>query len=90
MVGAMQDITKQHQKEQMLKSLNEKLIEISWMQSHIIRAPLTRIMAIVQLIKDAKLADSDRDEALEYLLISAYELDEVIKNITDKSIMVLK
>lgn len=90
MVGAMQDITKQHQKEQILKSLNEKLIEISWMQSHIIRAPLTRIMGIVQLIKEVKLADSDRDEALNYLLISAYELDEVIKNITDKSIMGLK
>ena len=88
MVGAMQDITKQHQKEQMLKSLNEKLIEISWMQSHVIRAPLTRIMGLIQLIKDLKMEGDEKDQVLEYLLTSAYELDDVIKNITDKSAMV--
>jgi len=87
MVGAMQDITKQHQKEQMLKSLNEKLIEISWMQSHVIRAPLTRIMGLIQLIKDLKMEGEEKDQVLNYLLTSAYELDDVIKNITDKSAM---
>jgi PAS domain S-box-containing protein len=88
MVGAMQDITKQHQKEEMLKSLNEKLIEISWIQSHVIRAPLTRIMGLIQVIKDLNLAGGDKEQALEYLLTSAHELDGVIKNISDKSAMV--
>lgn len=87
MVGAMQDITKQHQKEQMLKSLNEKLIEISWMQSHVIRAPLTRIMGLIQLLKDLKMEGEEKEQVLDYLLTSAHELDKVIKNITDKSAM---
>ena len=85
MVGAMQDITKQHQKEQMLKSLNEKLIEISWMQSHVVRAPLSRIMGLIPLIENAEENDSEIKEMLKYLAVSAYELDDVIKKITKKT-----
>jgi signal transduction histidine kinase len=85
MVGAMQDITRQRQEEQMLMLLNEKLREISWMQSHIIRAPLTRIMGLIRVIKDMDADDEEKEKALDYILISAYELDDVIKNITSKS-----
>jgi PAS domain S-box-containing protein len=85
MVGAMQDVTRQRQEERLLKLLNEKLRKISWLQSHIVRAPLTRIMGLVHLLKDPLAGDEDRKTAYDYLLISADELDDVIKKITDTS-----
>ena len=53
------------------------------MQSHVIRAPLARIMALIDLFKNN---DNDGMEArtiLDYILISADELDDVIKDITN-------
>ena len=67
---------------------NKKLREISWIQSHLVRGPLARIMGLVQIMDKLK----DRDEmatVLEYLLLSANELDNAIKQISDKSIPVL-
>ncbi len=57
------------------------------MQSHIIRAPLSRIMGLVPLMSMLKnCPDQDGAELkkmLEYLEISAKELDEVIKDIIE-------
>lgn len=64
---------------------NEKLREISWVQSHIVRAPLARMMGLIDLIKDSKTSDDEKEMAMEYLLISANELDKVIMTITDLS-----
>lgn len=63
---------------------NEKLKEISWIQSHVIRAPLARIMGLVPLMTD-ELSEADRNMMLQYLLISANELDAEIRSITDKT-----
>ena len=63
---------------------NEKLKEISWIQSHVIRAPLARIMGLVPLMTD-ELSEVDRNMMLQYLLISANELDAEIRSITDKT-----
>lgn len=61
---------------------NEKLREISWIQSHIVRAPLARIMALVGVIKDIKETE-EKEKTLDFLLMSANELDGIIKNITN-------
>jgi PAS domain S-box-containing protein len=79
------DITERLNYIKAIEDQNEKLKEISWMQSHIIRAPLSRIMGLIPLIENA---EEDKDEIgkmLRYLVLSANELDEVIKNITDKT-----
>jgi PAS domain S-box-containing protein len=68
-----------------IEGQNEKLREISWMQSHIIRAPLSRIMALVPLINAAAINSDEQKTMLEYLTLSANELDAVIRNITDKT-----
>jgi len=67
---------------------NEKLREISWIQSHKVRSPLARIMGLIQLIDDLKNND-ETGTILEYILQSANELDYVIKEISDKSIQAL-
>ena len=86
MVGAMQDISKQKEEEIHLKLLNRKLREVSWMQSHIIRAPLSRIMGLIPLLTQIQIDQEERDKVLEYILLSANELDDVIKNIIETTI----
>jgi DNA-binding NarL/FixJ family response regulator len=67
-----------------IEGQNDKLKEISWIQSHIIRAPLSRIMGLIPLITDT--TDNDeREIMLHFLRSSANELDDVIRSITDKT-----
>jgi PAS domain S-box-containing protein len=66
-----------------IEQQNEKLQAISWMQSHIIRAPLARIMGLIPMFIDPKTSIKEKQDISEYLLVSANEMDDVIKNITD-------
>ena len=68
-----------------LEEQNQKLKEISWMQSHVIRAPLARIVGLIPLINDVKENKTEREKMMEYLLSAANELDEVIGDITEKT-----
>ena len=73
------------QSAEALEEQNRKLKEISWMQSHIIRAPLARIIGLIPLINDVSEDKTEREKMLDYLAASANELDDVIKDITDKT-----
>ena len=70
-----------------IEAQNEKLREISWIQSHIVRGPLARIMGLIQLIDGSK-DDDEFGTILQYIALSATELDNAIKQISDKSIPV--
>jgi PAS domain S-box-containing protein len=76
------NITDQIEHAQAIERQNEKLREIAFMQSHIIRAPLARIMGLTNLIIQEVPKDCDR-RLFEYLNVSVEELDDVIKNIVD-------
>ncbi|WP_211339695.1 PAS domain S-box protein [Mucilaginibacter gracilis] len=67
---------------QNLQDQNEKIREISWIQSHVIRSPLARILGLIPLISEKY---NDGEVMITYLQQSANELDDVIKSITDKS-----
>lgn len=79
------DITERFRYIKAIENQNEKLKEISWIQSHIVRAPLSRIMGLIPLINGSCESVEERDMMLQYMLTSANELNEVIKDITDKS-----
>ncbi|WP_432710783.1 PAS domain S-box protein [Pedobacter sp.] len=64
---------------------NEKLKEIAWMQSHVVRAPLTRMMSLIDLLKMEESRNSENNLLFEYLLSSAIELDEIVKDISVKT-----
>jgi PAS domain S-box-containing protein len=64
---------------------NERLKEIAWIQSHIVRAPLARMMSIIDLLKYPNVQESEKDELMKYLLDSSVELDEIIRDITNKA-----
>lgn len=77
--GASMDITKE-------KEHARRMEEIAWEQSHVVRAPLARIMGLVNLIKDEVVADKEEQlSLLQRIVESANELDRVIKDITYKT-----
>ncbi|MEI7628591.1 MAG: histidine kinase dimerization/phospho-acceptor domain-containing protein, partial [Bacteroidota bacterium] len=63
------------------------LKEIAWTQSHMVRAPLTRIMGLANALQRGIVPDSERQQYLNYIKNSSDELDDVIKNITAKTIV---
>lgn len=78
MIGACLDITRS-------KTDRAKMDEIAWMQSHVIRAPLARIMGLVYMMQDEQRTTTDGLDILSELNIAAHELDKVIHNITDNT-----
>ncbi|QQL50293.1 PAS domain S-box protein [Mucilaginibacter ginkgonis] len=84
LIGAMRDITEHRQHLNEIKQQNEKLLEIAWLQSHVVRAPLARIMGLVDLaITDNSREDLER--ILPMLKSSALELDDVVTKIVDET-----
>ena len=79
------DVTEKMEYVRAIEAQNEQLKEISWMQSHVVRAPLSRIMGLIPLITNASANPAELEQMLGYLLTSANELDEVIRAISQKS-----
>jgi len=68
-----------------IESQNERLKEISWMQSHVTRAPLSRIMGLIDVINVTAPDQEEHTKILEFIRLSAHELDGVIRAITDSA-----
>ncbi len=75
------DITDQHKYTEMIEKQNEQLKNISYIQSHEVRAPLSRILGLVALFDQHNTALLNA-EIINKLTASAAELDEVVKKIT--------
>ena len=67
-----------------IEEQNKIFRKISWMQSHLVRAPLARIMGLIPLFTES-VDENDRAELRKYLEISTNELDDIIREITVKS-----
>lgn len=81
------DISARKKYVQTIEMQNKIFREISWMQSHLVRAPLARIMGLTALIA-LNTKEPDKLEMLEYLKISSDELDDIIRKITEKTFFV--
>ncbi|HVW95313.1 MAG TPA: PAS domain S-box protein [Mucilaginibacter sp.] len=79
------DVTQRFKYIAAIEDQNEKLKEISWIQSHVVRAPLSRLMGLIPLLEVCDETDEERNKILQFILTSAYELDDIVKSITDKS-----
>ena len=78
--GFALDVTEKREYIKAIKLQNKKLREIAWTQSHVVRAPLARIMGLVGLFKayreDGQPVGS---EILDNIELSAEELDTIIR-----------
>lgn len=69
-----------------IEKQNLMLKAIAWKQSHIVRAPLARLMSLVSLLSE-NVHDPDytKSNIMDDIMKSAHELDDVIKDITHKT-----
>jgi DNA-binding response OmpR family regulator len=64
---------------------NKTLKEIAWIQSHVVRAPLARMMSAISLYDLEDHLKIDHKEISTLILDSANELDTIVREITQKS-----
>lgn len=68
-----------------IESQNNALREIAWTQSHVVRAPLVRLMALTDILKGEEVTNPETKQLLEFILQSTAELDAIIHEIVKKS-----
>lgn len=79
------DITETLDYIQAIEHQNSTLQDIAFNHSHIIRAPLTNMMGILNLIKETDPDNTESAELLEHLFTSCHQLDEKITEVVKKS-----
>ena len=87
-IGAMQDITgqkiKAEEREKLVRELtvyNNDLRQFSYITSHNLRAPLSNIIGLLQLIDDSKIEDDQLAELLSGVQVSASQLQDTIDDL---------
>jgi PAS domain S-box-containing protein len=80
------DITDRNRYINTIEKQNQTLLEIAWIQSHVVRAPLARLMGLVDLMEmELKSPEEGITTLMNYIKDSAEELDQIIREITKKS-----
>lgn len=79
------DITERLEYISAIETKNKELQHIAWLQSHVIRAPVAKIMGIIDLMKQLPLSTEEKDLLLSDLMSCAEELDKVIHDIANKT-----
>ncbi|MFO7826356.1 MAG: PAS domain S-box protein [Cyclobacterium sp.] len=78
------DITEREQYIHAIEDQNKRLQEIAWLQSHVVRAPLARLMSLVMAM-DSLEKDFGKENFRKMIMDSAEELDEIIREIVNKT-----
>ena len=79
------DITERVKYIEAIEEQNKQLREIAWMQSHVVRAPLARMMGIVNVLKQTEVTAEEKKLLLDNFVESGAALDTIIKDITVKT-----
>jgi signal transduction histidine kinase len=64
-----------------LELQNEKLAEYAFINSHLLRAPLARILGLTNIISRSTINEEER-ELIDYLKIASHDLDDVVTKIS--------
>ncbi|SDR65008.1 PAS domain S-box-containing protein [Christiangramia echinicola] len=83
--GSFQDIDQRKRAEDKIIQHNELLKDIARQQSHFVRAPVSRLMGIIDLIRHGGLSLMEKEELLKDIIESADEIDTVIRDISNKT-----
>jgi PAS domain S-box-containing protein len=83
--GTIHDITQRKNAEEIIKLKNEKLTEVAFLQSHIVRRPIANILGILHLVNKDNPADPINLELIPKLEEVSKDLDTVIKQIVQKT-----
>lgn len=84
-IGSMQDISEKVATLEALKLKNERLREITWIQSHKVKDPLLKLMGITSLMTMNNTDLTAINEMIPMLKHLGSQLEEALKEIADKS-----
>lgn len=85
------DVTEKNQHLATIEKQNAAFLEIAWIQSHVVRAPLARLMGLVNLlIEEEKIQDEESVGFLQLIQKSAEELDQIVREISKKTESITK
>lgn len=84
-IAIVHDITNRKKAENQLKQQNDKLLDIAFFQSHIVRRPAANIKGLVNLFNKSDQADPLNFELIQMLERATDELDEIISQIIKKA-----
>jgi PAS domain S-box-containing protein len=84
-IAIQRDVSERVNYIQAIEEQNTKLHDIAWTQSHIVRAPLARIIGFVDLLNNSKTGELNMNDFITHIRSSAYELDEIIRSIVKKT-----
>ncbi len=80
------DVSDRRSYLQSIEEQNKRLKEIAWMQSHIVRAPLARIMGLASLLTEQNIvSEIENVSIIDNISSSAVELDKIIRQIVEKT-----
>jgi PAS domain S-box-containing protein len=79
------DITERMNYIRDVEDRNTRLQEIAWIQSHVVRAPLARLMGLINAINETTEDDKDQQKLYQLIMKSANELDDIIRDIAYKA-----
>lgn len=79
------DITEKNNYLETIENQNQNLKEIARIQSHVVRAPVARILGLLNYIEEYDLNDDEKKFFQESIKVSILELDEIIKDITNRT-----
>ena len=65
-----------------IEELNQKLKQYAFSNSHEVRGPLARILGLLNLYKNDIITPEERENLVEKITISAFELDQIINKLT--------
>lgn len=75
------DVTRQMQYIEAIEKQNTKLNQISYTQSHVVRAPLASLMGLINILKDTQYDAAEYKTILAQVLDASNKLDNVIRDI---------
>lgn len=86
-ISLINDVSEKIKYIKEIEDQNARLKEIAWIQSHVVRAPLARIMGLIDLISNTNLEVDENEQKFIFkgVIDSAHELDKIISDISQKA-----
>ncbi|ALI99911.1 two-component regulator propeller domain-containing protein [Rufibacter tibetensis] len=84
-ISIERDFTERREYLKAIEDQNSKLREIAWIQSHVVRAPLARILGLIYLLEDGPHSKEDLQTIYGYIKSSGLELDTIIRDIVKRT-----
>jgi GAF domain-containing protein len=71
------------QRTEELEKQNNRLAEYAYINSHLLRAPLSRLLGLVNLVRYSEVAGAEREHIIQQIQVAGRELDEVVAKINE-------